>query len=83
MTVPVERTRALVNTHGFLKDLLNPTITPRVPKDIRETAKWLLRHFPEPSTVKYAHDLCPQLFGPLPEQAPSPPGPATELIEGC
>ena len=70
MTIPAERTRALVYAHTFLKDLLNPSITPRVPRDVRETAKWLLRHFPEPSTVATAHNLCPQLFGPLPEQTP-------------
>jgi hypothetical protein len=59
MTVPVERTRAVVYAHAFLKDLLNPSITPRVPKDVRETAKWLLRHYPDPGTVNYAHNLCP------------------------
>lgn len=70
MTAPVERTRALVYAHGFLKDLLNPAITPRVPKDIRATAKWLLRHYPDPGTVQYAHNVCPVLFGPLPEDMP-------------
>lgn len=71
MTVPAERTRALVYTHAFLKDLLDLTKTPRVPKDVRATAKWLLRHYPDPSTVQYAHNLCPVLFGPLPEDMPS------------
>lgn len=70
MTIPAERTRALVYAHVFLKDLLNPGVTPGVPKDVRETARWLLRHYPEPSTVEYAHNLCPQLFGPLPDQMP-------------
>jgi hypothetical protein len=71
MTVPAERTFAVVYAHAFLKDLLNPAITPRVPKDVRATARWLLRHYPEPSTVATAHNLCPRLFGPLPEQMPS------------
>lgn len=71
MTVPTERSRALVCTYGFLKDLLNPAITPRVPKDVRAHAKWLLRHYPEPTTVATAHNLCPRLFGPLPEHMPS------------
>jgi len=71
MTVPTERTRAVVFAHAFLKDLLDPKITPRVPKDVRATAKWLLRHYPEPSTVEFAHSLCPLLFGPLPEHMPS------------
>lgn len=71
MTVPVERTRALVYAHAFLKDLLDPAKTQRLPKDVRATAKWLLRHYPDPGTVQYAHDLCPVLFGPLPEDRPS------------
>jgi hypothetical protein len=70
MTVPSERTRAVVYAHAFLKDLLNPSITPRVPKDVRETAKWLLRHYPDPGTVHYASNVCPQLFGPLPDHMP-------------
>ena len=70
MTVPAERTRALVCTHGFLKDLLNPGVTPGVPKDVRATAKWLLRHYPDPGTVQYAHNVCPVLFGPLTEHMP-------------
>ena len=71
MTIPTERTRALVYAHLFLKDLLNPAVTPRVSREVRETAKWLLRHYPELSTVQYAHRLCPELFGPVPEQMDS------------
>jgi hypothetical protein len=70
MTVPSERTRAVVYAHAFLKDLLNPRVTPRVSREVRETAKWLLRHYPDPGTVQYAHNLCAQLFGPLPEHMP-------------
>ena len=46
MTVPVERTNAVINTEMFLRDLLNPKVTPRVPKAIREQAYRLLRHYP-------------------------------------
>lgn len=71
MTIPSERTFAVVYAHAFLKDLLDPKVTPRVPKDVRATAQWLLRHYPEPSIVRTAHDLCPLLFGPLPDHMPS------------
>lgn len=81
MTVPIERTRSLVYAHAFLKDLLNPKITPRVPTDVRATAQWLLRHYPDPGTVQYAHNLCPVLFGPLPEDMPSRLD-ATHLVAG-
>lgn len=46
MTVPVERTNAVVWTHDFLVELLDPKATPRVPKSIRDQARRLLRHYP-------------------------------------
>jgi hypothetical protein len=46
MTIPSERTRAVLYTQDFLKDLLDPTKTPRVPKEIRRRAHSLLRHYP-------------------------------------
>lgn len=46
MTVPVERTNAVLWTQEFLVDLCNPKKTPRVPKDVRERARRLLRHYP-------------------------------------
>lgn len=70
MTIPAERTRALVYAHAFLKDLLSPAVTPRVSREVRETAKWLLRHYPDLGTVQHAHNLCPELFGPLPYHIP-------------
>jgi hypothetical protein len=46
MTVPIERTNAVVWTHDFLVELLDPKATPRVPKRIRDQARRLLRHYP-------------------------------------
>lgn len=46
MTVPIERTNAVLNTEKFLLDLLRPAVTPRVPKQVRERARSLLRHYP-------------------------------------
>lgn len=46
MTVPVERTNAVIYTEQFLCDLLDPKKTPRVPKSIRQQASRLLRHYP-------------------------------------
>jgi hypothetical protein len=46
MTVPRERTNAVVFTGNFLYDLIDPKKTPRVPKAIRQRAKGLLRHYP-------------------------------------
>jgi len=46
MTVPRERTNAVIFTEEFLKSLLDPKQTPRVPKSIRDQANRLLRHYP-------------------------------------
>lgn len=46
MTVPVERTNAVINTEQFLLDLINPKKTPRVPRPVRDRALALLRHYP-------------------------------------
>jgi hypothetical protein len=46
MTLPYERTRAVVQTEEFLKNLINPKKTPRVPKEVRKQAYFLLRHYP-------------------------------------
>ena len=46
MTVPRERTNAVIFTESFLKSLLDSKATPRVPKSIRQHAGHLLRHYP-------------------------------------
>jgi hypothetical protein len=46
MTVPNERTQAVIYTEQFLKDLLDPKKTPRVPRAVRQRAGRLLRHYP-------------------------------------
>lgn len=46
MTIPVERTNAVVYTREFLLSLIDPKETPRIPKAIRKQALRLLRHYP-------------------------------------
>ena len=46
MTLPDERYRALRCGHQMLLDLLDPKITPKVPKHIRKRALGVLRHYP-------------------------------------
>lgn len=46
MTIASERTRAVIYTEQFLVELLDPRKTPRVPRDIRQRAAALLRHYP-------------------------------------
>ena len=47
MTLPDERYRALRCGQQFLLDLLNPKVTPKVPKYIRQRAGSILRHYPD------------------------------------
>lgn len=58
MTMPDERYRSLVETRKFLLSLLVPSITPKVPKKIREQARALLKHYP---TEYFIDDLCVKL----------------------
>jgi hypothetical protein len=46
MTVPIERTNAVIWTQEFLLELIDPKKTPRVPKTVRQQAFRLLRHYP-------------------------------------
>lgn len=46
MTLPDERYRALERTEQFMIDLCNPRKYPRVPREVRDRARSLLRHYP-------------------------------------
>jgi hypothetical protein len=63
MTIPIERKYALENTREFLRELLDPKKTPRIPKKIRTQAYWCLRHFPNEFDIMKAQELAPEVFG--------------------
>lgn len=46
MTLPDERLQALRSTRNFLRSLLNPSDTPRVPLTVRRWASRCLKHYP-------------------------------------
>jgi hypothetical protein len=46
MTLPSERTRAVVYARMFLTRLSNPRLIKKIPKAIREEALSILRHYP-------------------------------------
>lgn len=68
MTLPFERTNALLNARRFLRDLLDAKATPRVPKEIRQEAKWILKHYPSEYDLEKAAKKCPEVFGPAKEK---------------
>lgn len=57
MTLPYERLRAVIYTREFLFDLTLSSKTPRVPKEIRERAKSLLRHYPMEAEMEMVCDV--------------------------
>ena len=59
MTLPDERYRAVVKTQELLVEILN---TPRVPKAIKEGARYCLRHYPSAWDMKQAAENCPDVF---------------------
>jgi len=63
MTLPVERKHAVINTEQFLKDLLDPKKTPRVPKYVREQARRCLKHYPLDYDMQRAAESAPDVFG--------------------
>lgn len=62
MTLPDERARAVRYAQEFLRDLLNPKKTPKVPRAIRDRAHSVLRHFPNSFDIKRAADKAPDVF---------------------
>ena len=69
MTVPIERTNAVVNTEMFLMQLIDPKQTPRIPKEVRKQAASLLRHYPSKFYMQMiaeredTTDASPKIFG--------------------
>ena len=62
MTMPDERYRAMVEGMKFIKDLLIPQLTPRVPTHIRERARRVMRHYPTAFDFKQLARAGPDLL---------------------
>lgn len=65
MTMPDERTRALTETRAFLEQLQSREAIPDVPDDVRDIARWLLRHYPTAGNLHSAHLSMPHLYAPV------------------
>lgn len=59
MTLPDERYRAVVQTKKFLEELL---ATPRIPKKIKDDARWCLRHYPNEWDMQIVAQEVPAIF---------------------
>lgn len=64
MTISCERMNALRSARDFLRDLLDPKKTPRVPKAIRTEAYYRLKHYPMDYHLDMIEEVLPVEFGP-------------------
>jgi len=63
MTIPIERTWAIRNVREFLRALMDPQATKRIPKEIRHQAYRLLKHFPTDLDMRHAQRTAPDIWG--------------------
>jgi len=63
MTIPIERAYSLQNTREFLRSLLDPKKTPRIPKWIRTEAYKCLKHYPSDFDIQQIQKKCPEVMG--------------------
>lgn len=81
MTMPSERTRAVLHTREFLQWVLHTEATPDMVIRMKRAALTLLRHYPSTIDMHLAHLACPQWFGAtLERKGPMPPGDVVRLI---
>jgi hypothetical protein len=59
MTLPDERYRAVIQTQKFLLEILS---TPRVPKSIKDGARYCLRHYPSEYDMKKVSQTSADIF---------------------
>ena len=63
MTLPNERRRAVMLARDFLRDLLDPKKTPRVPSEVRKRASSVLKHYPGDYHMEQVKEKAPTIFG--------------------
>ena len=62
MTLPYERMNSLRSAEQLLCDLLDPKATPRVPREVRQRARSILRHWPMGSQLDMLCERIPELY---------------------
>ena len=62
MTMPDERYRAVLYAEEFLRAISDPTITKRIPKEVRQRARGILRHYPSAWELDRVAIACPDVF---------------------
>lgn len=66
MTMPNEYLMALENARRFLRALLDPKQTPRIPRSVRREAYYALKHYPANYLLERLRVASPELLGDRP-----------------
>lgn len=69
MTIPSERSYAVLETRKFLLALSNKEIK-KIPTAVREQARRLLRHYPGDFYINEAAEKSPEVFGKVDYELP-------------
>ncbi len=81
MTMPAERTRAVMQTREFLKWVISAEATSEALMQAKQQARALLRHYPSSIDLHLAHLACPMWFGPsLERSGPMSPDEVERLV---
>lgn len=62
MTMPSERSRAVLGAAEVLKELLDPQKHPETTEETRHHIKWALRHYPDRRVINAIARQCPDYF---------------------
>lgn len=77
MTLPDERYRSMIWADRLLKDLCDPSKTPRVPREIRQRASSVLRHWPGEYYINRLAHESPDII----ETAAAEPDPLYKIVK--
>lgn len=81
MTMPFERTRAVLQTREFLHWVLSAEATSEMFVQAKREARTLLRHYPSSIDMHLAHLACPAWFAAtLERKGPMPPDEVERLV---
>lgn len=63
MSLPFEKTNAVLQARQMLLDIMDPKQSPGIPKEVRQRARSVLKHFPSKIDLEIACEKVPEVFG--------------------
>lgn len=68
ITLPNERTNALLRTRQFLLDMYDPKKRPKTVGELKLRLRSCLKHYPGTWEIRQLAEQCPGILGELPEE---------------